>query len=827
MVGNRLPRTPLQAILFADAPPPGPLTVLSPHGTPAGLLPVAGTPLLTYQLASLAAGGVAHTLVAVFGAARPVADALWPPRDRDGKAVSFEGEPSRKGEEEALLYRTFSAPGLADMAVTLVAGSWRSVGDALRDIGDRPSLTPREDFVLLTGGALWGGDLAGLVRDHWARRNSDRGWLLTALYRRAACGMGDGVAAAVTTAMCGPRGCGGGGVPPGTLTLAVETATGALVGIAGGTSGLALGVDGDAAPAAGIAAISLYPAAAAVGVAMVGTDFLVEMKENFDYDSVGDYVRGKVGGGEGGDLAGNKIAVAWVGATELGVAVDSVGSLAAASLAVARGGLGGRLSPWALTVAGAPGGVGGRGCYRVVDARRAVVVGGGWSPPADAEDCFVHPAADVSSDGVSLVRTTVAAGATVAAGVTAVGATLLSGVTVMEGVRLGRCVLGAGARVGAGACVGDGAVVGAGVVVAPDFAVPPGTWLTAAPPPVEPLDSDEDEFGEGDGGSAFGDDDEWTTDAAGGGAGWGAAAEDDGEEDPAAAIGDAAAATAPVCEVDAVGAGGVGRRVMLGAITDPFTHLTGWASWSGGAAGEEEDDDLFGGSDGASEATSDDNDSDGAVASAMDDADGSRAALARFHGEVIATVARIPAREVNVDNLVLELNALKLAEDRSVMDVTTGIGRALVRAVVGHPFVGDPPGLPADIDAAASVILDTWATVLLGRFDWGRATPEEERALVDALADEADHGEGARFDGVFKALLHGLFSKEQLSLDALHGWANVERAAVAAGTSGGRLLTEAGSILEFAEVSEESDESYDEESDESYTMRRAKMRALL
>lgn len=370
------PTTPLQAILFADTPPPGPLSVLSPPGSPAGLLPVAGTPLLTYQLAGLAAGGVAHTLVAVFGAARPVADALWPPRDRGGgsgggKAVTFKGEPpKRDGVEEALLYRTFSAPGLADMAVTLVAGAWRSVGDALRDIGDRPGLAPREDFVLLTGGALWGGDLAGLVRDHWARRGADRGWLLTALYRRptgGAAGMGGASAA-------GSLGCGGGGVPPGTLTLAVEAATGALVGIAGGTSGLALGVDGDAAPAAGAAAVSLYPAAAAVGVAVAGTDFLVEMKENFDYDGVGDYVRGKVGGGEGGDLAGNKIAVAWVGAAELGVAVDSVGGLAAASLAVARGGLGGRLSPWAPTVVGAPGGGGGA---RVLPCRRRAAGRGG------------------------------------------------------------------------------------------------------------------------------------------------------------------------------------------------------------------------------------------------------------------------------------------------------------------------------------------------------------------------------------------------------------------------------------------------------------------
>lgn len=274
-----------------------------------------------------------------------------------------------------------------------------------------------------------------------------------------------------------------------------------------------------------------------------------------------------------------------------------------------------------------------------------------------------------------------------------------------------------------------------------------------------------------------------------------------------------AAAAASVCEVDAVGAGGVGRPVLLGATTDPFTHPTGWASWAGGAAGdEEEDDDLFGGGDGASEATTDDSDSDGVGAVATDDADGSRAARERFHEEVLATVGRSPAGAADVDNLVLELNALKLAEDRPATDVTTGIARALVRAVVGHPSAGAPPGTPAGLHAAAAAVLGGWAAALLGRFGVASGTAEDGAALVDALAEEADHGEGAPFGGVFTILLTRLYQGDLLGDEAIEGWADAERAAVAAGVSGGRLLTEAGTFLTWLEEAEE--ESDEEESDE-------------
>lgn len=256
--------------------------------------------------------------------------------------------------------------------------------------------------------------------------------------------------------------------------------------------------------------------------------------------------------------------------------------------------------------------------------------------------------------------------------------------------------------------------------------------------------------------------------------------------------------------------------MVLGATTDPFTHPTGWAAWAGAAAGEgeeDDDDDLFGGDDGASDASADDSESDGGGAAASDDdVDGSRAARARFHEEVLATVGRSPAGAADVDNLVLELNALKLAEDRPATDVTTGIARALVRAVAAHPSAGAPPGTPAGLHAAAAAVLGGWAAALLGRFGVATATAADGAALVDALAEEADVGVGAAYAGVFTILLTRLYQGDLLGDEAIEGWADAERAAVAAGVSGGRLLAEAGTFLTWLEEAEE--ESDEEESGE-------------
>jgi len=267
-----------------------------------------------------------------------------------------------------------------------------------------------------------------------------------------------------------------------------------------------------------------------------------------------------------------------------------------------------------------------------------------------------------------------------------------------------------------------------------------------------------------------------------------------------------------------VGAGGVGRRVILGSTVDSFSHPTGWATWGTTDRNgdedeeeeEEEEDDLFG-ADGASDTTDGDGDpAAGDGGAAVDDADGTRAARSRFHEEVLATVGRSPPTAADVDHLVLELNALKLADDRPAVDVTTGVVRSTVRAVVGHPAAGAPPGTPARLHAAAAAVLGAWATALLRRFGVSAAAPADGPALVDALAEEADAA-GAPYAGVFTVLLTRLYEGELLGEEAIGAWADAERAAVAAGVSSGRLLREAGPFLTWLEEATEEEESDEEE----------------
>lgn len=140
--------------------------------------------------------------------------------------------------------------------------------------------------------------------------------------------------------------------------------------------------------------------------------------------------------------------------------------------------------------------------------------------------------------------------------------------------------------------------------------------------------------------------------------------------------------------------------------TEPFMHPTGCAAWT-------DDGDVFGGGDSASEASADETDSGGGAA-----------------------------------DLVLELNALNQTEERPATDVTTGLARALVRAVAAHPSAGAPPGTPASDDAAATAVLGGWAAALIGRFSVATSTAADGAALVDGLANNVAVGEGVTYAGV-------------------------------------------------------------------------------
>lgn len=92
--------------------------------------------------------------------------------------------------------------------------------------------------------------------------------------------------------------------------------------------------------------------------------------------------------------------------------------------------------------------------------------------------------------------------------------------------------------------------------------------------------------------------------------------------------------------------------MALFAITYSITRPNGCAPWVSDAAWQEEDEnDLFSGGHGASEATMDKSDSDGGGALATDKAGGSRAAHVCFHQEVLAIAGCGLPGAADVENL--------------------------------------------------------------------------------------------------------------------------------------------------------------------------------
>jgi NDP-sugar pyrophosphorylase family protein len=267
---------PLKALVFADAC----ADVNSQSSAAKGIsgaasLPLHESSLLHWQLYALARSGVDEAIVL---SSRP----------RDDLPTS---------------------PVMGCLKVTaLTNATWCSPGDALREVESRVALRPRHDFVIVHHGTLFNMDVAAMVRSHKQRCKADRNWLVTLTLRN--------------------------GVAYTPLITAMQTETGALCFYSDAASldEVSLDAKGDNAGLRFGGTVQISADVVDVGLDICSPDFLIEFRENFDFDNVRDYVRAKLDGGEA-ELLGNRIYAHFVDshASEYATRIDSFGAYMTAS----------------------------------------------------------------------------------------------------------------------------------------------------------------------------------------------------------------------------------------------------------------------------------------------------------------------------------------------------------------------------------------------------------------------------------------------------------------------------------------------------------------
>ena len=170
------------------------------------------------------------------------------------------------------------ADPLRRMKVTLLANaSWTGEGDALRDVEQRDGMRPVDDFILVRCGTIFNVDVSKLVAEHKKRREVDRNWLITTVFRKGAGSAGSG------------------------LRIALDAKTNILVKYLESLSdadAITVDVKGEHTGLRNGGILDVCSDVLDVGLDVCAPDFMIEFRENFYYDSVRAYITEKLRGGD-------------------------------------------------------------------------------------------------------------------------------------------------------------------------------------------------------------------------------------------------------------------------------------------------------------------------------------------------------------------------------------------------------------------------------------------------------------------------------------------------------------------------------------------------
>ena len=362
-------------------------------------------------------------------------------------------------------------------------------------------------------------------------------------------------------------------------------------------------------------------------------------------------------------------------------------------------------------------------------------------------------------EGTVISSSVLGRGCRIGAGVTLESCYLWGGVTVEDGATLQGVVCCDGVVVRAGAKLKVGTILGPKVVVGAAASPPAYSRFTLATAELMDGDDGDDEDDEDD---------------------------EDGADAPSGGVAEVAAATAAALAEggELLGADGVGQLWKV----VPTPGSIGGASVAGaaGAAGGEEDD--------VEEESEEEEDE------LQEGDDFAEEEALNFASEVSDTVKRAIAASHSVDNVALEVNSLKFAQNRSFADCVQAILPALLETL-------DLDELPSAKKRVGAVkaCLGRWGA-LLARFV---QSPTEQDTLLTALVRHCDADETAR--EIFEHIANALYDCDDDILEE----AAIERWAAAAaeeeeGSLPRRLLKQADAFLTWLREADSEDDEDDD-----------------
>ncbi|KAG1674676.1 hypothetical protein FOA52_007200 [Chlamydomonas sp. UWO 241] len=782
-------RTTLTALLLADSFTQRfrPITVERPKA----LLPLVNVPLIEYTLQWLAMNKVEETFVFCSSHAAQI------------KAYLADS-------------RAWGHAGRGGMRVTcIVATNCTSAGEALRFVDQRDVI--KSDFVLVTGDVVSNMSLAPALKAHQARRAADKNNIMTMVMKSAG-HPAQLVRQGETEALI----C----LDPDTHRLLKYHESSESVSARGPAT-----VKVDTSFFSERDNIQVRTDLIDTHIAICSPEVLLLFSDNFDYQSIKqDFVTGVLSEEE----LGNKLYVYELRG-EYAACVANLRSYDAVSRDV--------LSRWAFpfapdtNVLPPSGGGADDSSYRY--ARGHVYLEAQVQAPRGS--CLVSDvvvgALSVIGDGCHIAQSVIGRRVHVGKGATIIGSYVHDGAVIGDRASLCGAIVCEGAVIGAGAVLSPGCVVSYGCVVGPKATVAPHVRLTLCAQPVRTAG----ESGSGVGvAQSSGDDSDEDEDYEG--AGFGPGGGTAGPTDAARAAADAAAAGlpppagAPTFSA-AAGVGGVGfewvpregfdverfsiappahvLRTSLLAVSESDGDIAGGAGGARGggfgSGGEEDEEDE-----------EEEDEDEGTEEEPMEPEE-------LFMREVSETFLRCLKLGFAADNAVIELNGLKIAEDRTFADCARYIFTTLLSLCLPatpyyarSEYVALFPGSTPDTETAPGKVallkafkgqLSTWQGLLQRFLKVDDDQVELLLTFEEFCGSEGvfEDSQGAAFGAVFPQVLQAMYDADVLSEEALLAWADEKEHA---DKDDRVLLDRSAKFIEWLRTADDDDDEDDELDDD-------------
>eukprot|EP00871_Galdieria_phlegrea_P005254 jgi/Galph1/572/GphlegSOOS_G5320.1 len=241
----------IKAVLFTEFFGDQLQPLFSEPTTLKALLPIVNVPLLTYQLEALSQAGIRECIIVC------------------------------REESKEILNSFLKNLSLSMLQVHFLASNqWLVPGDALRELDVRGDLRPQNDFLLISPGVFFTVNTLDIVKQHRARRQQSKNWIATVCFSSIGFSSLCDIARLETGQLL-------------QYTPTSDTRSKFVVpNVFGMTNYTSL--------------VEIFSSVEDCGIDICSPEFLVEFRENFDYDHIRDFVREKIAGGEG-ELLGNQI----------------------------------------------------------------------------------------------------------------------------------------------------------------------------------------------------------------------------------------------------------------------------------------------------------------------------------------------------------------------------------------------------------------------------------------------------------------------------------------------------------------------------------------